>query len=158
MSSIEVLYELRKCADVIIASPAEILGAGMDYTTFDEMFAFDNINSTQILNSFASKYSSSSYTLMYCETSELDNLAKLNKELILKYDVKSKLDGLRASIPTYCPYTSSFVYDYIYLMKNIGMSNDDLSKLMTQFNKTVPSYVKSKKMHDIISLDNTDGV
>lgn len=82
MSSIEALYDLRGVADRIIASPAEVLGAGFPYTEILPLLFREDHGLVQSCREFMDFFRSSSGTIALVDCSKLEPLAQAVGELL----------------------------------------------------------------------------
>ena len=77
MANIEALYDLRNSADYIVASAAEVLGAGFPYETLVPMlFEYDDHNLKAICEDYMEYYANSSGTVTLVDCKQLDSLAE----------------------------------------------------------------------------------
>ena len=77
MANIEALYDLRNSADYIVASAAEVLGAGFPYETMIPMlFEYDDHSLKTICKSYMEYYADSSGTVALIDCKQLDTLAE----------------------------------------------------------------------------------
>lgn len=105
MSSIEALYDLRGCADHIIASPCEVMAAGFNYTDILPHLLADAGTSYDlpgVCSEYHDYYMNRATTKSGCialtVTGELEPLAAIVKEIETKYPGQT-YD--RASLQTY---------------------------------------------------------
>ncbi len=157
MSTIEVYYELRNCADFIVASPAEVLAAGMDYASMTNMFAYNSIDHQKLISDYADKYKNSSYTLTYCETQYLEQLAALNKDILNAYSDTQIHHSIMYSLPSYSRYQSSFVDDYYNYLYKLKLSAEYSERLNVLWKQAFPLYLRSDDMLGL-DLTSTNGV
>ena len=76
MGNIEALYDLRHSADYIVASAAEVLGAGFPYETMIPMlFEFEDHSLKAICESYMEYYKASSGTVALIDCEQLEPLA-----------------------------------------------------------------------------------
>ena len=132
MSSIEVAYELRNVCNHLIASPSEIMAAGMPYSDI----ANDLINTPNyeaICSEYYTYYASNPSTpygaIAIVKSSELDSLANITKRLNINYT--------NQNIQFYDAYNPHIFYDlgdYI----NTSCSEENLkAEFFSQLNKCV---------------------
>ena len=77
MANVEALYDLRNSADYIVASAAEVLGAGFPYETLVPMlFEYDDHNLKAICEDYMEYYANSSGTVTLIDCKQLDPLAE----------------------------------------------------------------------------------
>ena len=164
---IEVAYELRKVADYVIGSPAEIPDMGAPYDRIvPGMFLENDRLYEQIINEYyddcLSKYKASpsiyynlsngdldgySVPLIAIKTSELDNLAIATSEILtsigetLSYPNTPDL----TDITYYAKYSSySYSYDMQQVLKR-NASTDNYEKWLKVFNQACPYHLYSQK-------------
>ena len=77
MANIEALYDLRNSADYIVASAAEVLGAGFPYETMIPMlFEYDNHSLEAICQKYMEYYANTSGTVALIDCKQLAPLAE----------------------------------------------------------------------------------
>lgn len=77
MGNVEALYDLRNSADYIVASAAEVLGAGFPYETMIPMlFEYDDHSLEAICEEYMEYYKESSGTVALVDCAELEPLAE----------------------------------------------------------------------------------
>ena len=77
MANIEALYDLRNSADYIVASAAEVLGAGFPYETMIPMlFEYDNHSLEAICQKYMEYYANTSGTVALIDCKQLETLAE----------------------------------------------------------------------------------
>lgn len=77
MANVEALYDLRNSADYIVASAAEVLGAGFPYETMIPMlFEYDDHNLKAICQEYMDYYKGSSGTVSLIDCTQLEPLAE----------------------------------------------------------------------------------
>jgi hypothetical protein len=77
MGNIEALYDFRNSADYIVASAAEVLGAGFPYETMIPMlFEYDDHNLKAICEEYMEYYEGSSGTVALVDCKQLEPLAE----------------------------------------------------------------------------------
>lgn len=115
MSSIEALYDLRGCADHIIASPCEVMAAGFNYTDILPHLLADAGTSYDlpgVCSEYHDYYMNRATTKSGCialtVTGELEPLAAIVKEIETKYPGQT-YD--RASLQTYEGLDEHVFYD-----------------------------------------------
>ncbi len=140
MQCIEVDYELRDIVDWVIASPAEIPGAGAPYTKLmPALFADDYAQ--RIPKEYHDHYETSSRSkgivISAVKSSEMDNLAAATAPLIAAkqaYDTQG--------IQTYCIYNAQTGWkpEYFDIGSTMGhwLSESDYTAWMEALNRAVP--------------------
>jgi hypothetical protein len=77
MGNVEALYDFRNSADYIVASAAEVLGAGFPYETMIPMlFEYDDDSLEAICEEYMEYYKESSGTVALVDCAELEPLAE----------------------------------------------------------------------------------
>lgn len=77
MANVEALYDLRNSADYIVASAAEVLGAGFPYETMIPMlFEYDDHSLEAICERYMEYYKNSSGTVSLVDCEQLEPLAE----------------------------------------------------------------------------------
>ncbi len=82
MASVEALYDLRVCADYIIASSAEILGDGFPYTKMIPRLFYKSHGLGDICRDYMDLYRESSGTITLVDCAKLNALAAAMKEAL----------------------------------------------------------------------------
>ena len=144
MSSIEALYDLRGCADRIIASPCEVMAAGFNYTDILPHLLADAGTSYDlpgVCSEYHDYYMNRATTKSGCialtVTGELEPLAAIVKEIETKYPGQT-YD--RASLQTYEGLDEHVFYDLQGYIEAICDEKDPLlDKFRAQMGKTFPT-------------------
>ncbi|MDE7069953.1 MAG: hypothetical protein K2O63_05500 [Alistipes sp.] len=76
MSSVEALYDLRETADYIVASPAEVLGAGFPYKEILPLLFRADHGLVESCRAFMDFFRTTSGTIALVDCSKLDRLAQ----------------------------------------------------------------------------------
>lgn len=85
MGNIEVLYDFRNSADYIVASAAEVLGAGFPYETMIPMlFEYDDHNLKAICEEYMEYYEGSSGTVALVDCKQLEPLAEAMRAVMVE--------------------------------------------------------------------------
>lgn len=96
---VENVYELRKCADYVIGSPAEIPGEGAPYQNIvPAMFSQDSTYYKQIVDTYFAQTSNGyKVPLTAVKTSELEDLANVTAATLQSFanDIEPDEDGCR---------------------------------------------------------------
>jgi hypothetical protein len=157
MSSIEVAYELRNVCHHLIASPSEIMAAGMPYTDI----ANDLINTpnyeaicSEYYHYYANNPSTPYGAIAIIKSSELDSLANITKRLSINYT--------NQNIQFYDAYNPHIFYDlgdYI----NTSCSDEKLkTEFFTQLDKCIIHKAHTKTVYGYnygeITINNFSGV
>ena len=165
MSSIEVYYQLRNSARMIIASPAEILATGFPYEALAPHYAAVNLLPDFITKEYFDFYNSKyTYawggTISYVVTAKLQEFATLTKRLLDKYNYKDNTSKLFKSLPSYASVSSEFYDDLYSMYVNMDMSDEDKTLFKTLWNETFPVYYKTgdSMLSGSVNLKDTHGV
>ena len=142
MSSVEVAFELRHVCNHIIASPAEIMAAGMPYS----LIAKDLVNSpnysaicSKFYDYYANKPTMPYGAIAVTRCSELDSLANIVKRINRQSTTKS--------LQIYDGYEPHIFYDLGDYM-NAACTDEVLkSEFSAQLEKTVPYKTHTQKVY-----------
>ncbi len=139
MSSVEVAYELKDVCKHLIASPTEIMAAGMPY----QMIAKDLLhtpNYENICKSFYNYYKNhpstpyGSITIINCQ--ELDNLANIVNRINRTYPFSNNTN--QTNIQFFDGYNPHIFYDLGDYISRKCTDNSLLKEFNEQINKTTP--------------------
>lgn len=83
MSSIEALYDLRHAADYIVASPAEVLGAGFPYETVIPLLFRETHCLEAVAGCFVDFFRNESATVAVVQTDKLEALAQSMRQILV---------------------------------------------------------------------------
>ncbi len=145
MGGIEVAYQFRDKVDWLIASPTEILSAGMDYSTMAALLTArpeDDLEGfcESYYNMYASQsgdYQSATISLTDC--SRLETLAGLCRELFEKY--RDALDGISHSdLQQYYRFSYHWFFDLGDIVEHLGCTDEELAR----FNELMDACVTYK--------------
>ena len=139
---VENVYELRKCADYIIGSAAEIPGEGAPYhTVVPAMFSQDSTFYRQIVdNYYEQKSGGYDVPLVAVKTSELDDLANITAATLQSFanDIEPDDDGCRYpdmdGLIFYFDHTQYDMQDFILHYA----TNEQYTEWKRVFDKAVP--------------------
>ena len=142
MSSIEVAYELRNCADYLIASVCEIMDYGMPYHKIGK-YMLGNPNYEKIVSEFYDFYST--YTPMPCGTigvtnlNEMDNMATIMKEInttLQNTNTKTNIDNVQI----FDGYSPTLFFDFGHYVETICANSQPnlYDRFHAQLERTVP--------------------
>ena len=146
MQSVEVVYQLRDCADYFIGSPTEIPGPGAPYEeVVPALFSQDNPAINIAKNYYAvyeEKYdnganmSNDNWTggvsISVVKSSELPALAAATREFLLAGTKKNNyIDVNNSGILCYDPYRDKFYHDMMGLMRK--MKEDDRAQAFENY-------------------------
>jgi len=158
MSGIEVLYQLRNKAKIIIASPTETLVAGFPYEKIIPILFTPNPNYKEAALAFMEHYKNSdgnlqSASIAVIDAKQLEPLANLikgsikyevcpNRELIQKYDTKEP----------------ALFFDFEDYLEHLISNEMDLIALREQISKTVIYNDFTPYFLDEISIEKSCGM
>lgn len=138
MSSIEVAYELRNSCNFLIASPAEIMAAGMPFKNIAQDLLntpnYENI-CNDFYNYYANQTSAPYGAIAIINCKELENLAKLVKQINNTYSLNN---NLTTKIQFYDGYTPHIFYDFGHYMSILCPDNKLLQEFNAQLNLCIP--------------------
>jgi len=142
MSSVEVAYQLKDCADYLIATPTEVIDLGFPYKQIIEPMFGSQKNYTEIASRFYNYYNAmsgqyKSATIAVTKCSEMDNLAAATKKIIVAHPLEF-YTIVPSSIQLYDRVGSSdhFAYDFGNLIEDIATTEEWVS-FQKQLNATV---------------------
>ena len=153
MQSVEVAYELRNCADYIIASPAEIPNYG---APFDKVLSYlftDEVDYKSFIDAYAvqckgwkdyvlPKASETGIALSTVRCSKLQSLNEVTRKMMVKYaDNINECKNNGTTNYLNCKYGSYLIgfYDMRDMMFQM-MNEDDFSEWVSAYNEAVPYY------------------
>lgn len=174
MQSIEVAYELKECADYILASPTEIPGPGAPYQVLMPVVFNKNDNSAisiaaSYYDFYEAKYkggtnnSNSNWTggvsMSVIETSVLNEFAQHTKNIFANYyNVSVNINN----IMNYDRRPSKYYYDLDGYIKNLTNGNSDYSTWKLKFNKMQPYFKTTPRNFSstggMFSMDGSAGI
>lgn len=159
MASIEVFYELKDSAKQIIASPAEISGYGFPYKDLASHYSTGTLDPEFITSEYYKFYNSNDPggTITYVNTDKLEPLADMVKELLEKYNYKTKYPELVPQLTTYSRFFSNYFDDFYLIFKLLNLSDSDMTMFDKLWKECFPVYHKTEKF-DNFNLKNTYGV
>lgn len=170
MSCIEVAYEMKDCADYIVASPAEVLGTGYPYRAITGYLTEKESDPVKVAEAFYQYYNAltganRSGTIAVIDCAKLDALAETTNNTLSKYG--SGLDQSALARKT-MQYTTTFpecVFDFSqymhHLLEDYGDIQAELEKTAFDraFAEAVPFYKHTPKFQlDNIDLSDTGGL
>ncbi len=143
MSSVELLYRIRDCADYVIASPCEIMAAGFPYTEVLPYMSTQNGTNYDlqgICEAYYDFYTTNTIPcgcVAVCVTSELEALAAAQSRLEMRELSSSEI----AELQTYEGRSGDHVF--FDLKQYVNLAGDgslvaDLEAYNTQYDKTFP--------------------
>ena len=171
MQSVEVVYQLRDCADYFIGSPTEIPGPGAPYEeVVPALFSQDNPAINIAKNYYAvyeEKYdnganmSNDNWTggvsISVVKSSELPALATATREFLLAGTKKSdRIDVNNSGILCYDPYRDKFYHDMMGLMRK--MKEDDRAQAFENYENIYRNTVVWMKSTDYNYCTYPNGV
>ena len=118
MGNIEALYDLRNSADYIVASAAEVLGAGFPYETMLPMlFEYDDHSLKAICEQYMEYYANSSGTVALIDCQQLEPLAEAMRAVMAEMgDVNVK------SVQAYDAFDYHLYFDLLHYVE-LGVEN-----------------------------------
>lgn len=171
MQSVEVVYQLRDCADYFIGSPTEIPGPGAPYEeVVPALFSQDNPAINIAKNYYAvyeEKYdnganmSNDNWTggvsISVVKSSELPALAAATREFLLAGTKKNNyIDVNNSGILCYDPYRDKFYHDMMGLMRK--MKEDDRAQAFENYENIYRNTVVWMKSTDKNYCTNSAGI
>lgn len=124
MGSVEVAYELRNTTQYMIASPTETMGSGFPYGDITPLLFADEIDYEQVCKCYYDTYIAQGTletgSIALINTSALDHLAVLCKELINQYEGHVATE----SIQYYDRTTPHVFYDIDDYMRHISTGEE----------------------------------
>lgn len=144
MDGVEVAYELRNCADYLVASPAEVLAQGFPYSILTPyLFGSGEANSIQLASTYFNWYNGQTGQLRSAavgcvKLSEAANLATATRSLL-----SASLPALNAfdasEIQCLDSYSPHVFYDFAHFTSAFA-STPQYAPLTTQLERTVIYY------------------
>ena len=128
MGNIEALYELRDSADYIVASAAEVLGAGFPYETMIPMlFEYDDHSLKAICEEYMEFYNGSSGTVALIDCKQLEPLAEAMRTAVAEMG-NVDVDNVQA----YDAFDYHLYFDLLHYVE-LGMENStDFEKALNK--------------------------
>ena len=118
MGNIEALYDLRNSADYIVASAAEVLGAGFPYETMLPMlFEYDDHSLKAICEEYMEYYANSSGTVALIDCQQLEPLAEAMRAIMAEMD-----DVNVKSVQAYDAFEYHLYFDLLHYVE-LGVEN-----------------------------------
>ncbi|MCR5312374.1 MAG: hypothetical protein K6E54_01760 [Bacteroidaceae bacterium] len=167
MQSIEVIYELRSCADYIIGTPAETPADGAPYQLILPMFFNTEFTPSDIIETYYNSYinwrSSCGVVFSVVKSAELDIFYSATREKLSKYK-SSIYDMNLLSVSQYLNlYMDRWDYNVkLYDIKafmHAVLSDDEFAEWLTALDGILDSYKISSSIyseedpHGIIHID-----
>ncbi len=159
MGSVETVYELRNVADKIAASPTEVLSMGFDYSASGQL-----LSRTPSPEGFCEAYFNHydkmsgvnrSATISVVQTSGLDALAAVCRELTDKYRSQIAALNVQSDVQRYYRNDWHWVYDFEDVFVKAGITAEEQARLESAldaciiYKATTPSFLKSYGGFDI---------
>ncbi len=151
MQSIEVVYQMRDCADYIIGSPAEIPGNGAPFQLVMPELLNDDIDYRKVIELYADYYhewqegkTDCGLALSVVKTEYLDSLKNVTNKMTSKYGNKIKecryneTTNYYGVYYSYLKYQTGF-YDMREMLCNM-MDEAEFKEWDSVYKKTVPYY------------------
>ncbi|MBR5133168.1 MAG: hypothetical protein IKV29_03600 [Alistipes sp.] len=118
MGNVEALYDLRNSADYIVASAAEVLGAGFPYEIMIPMlFEYDDHSLRAICEEYMEYYKNSSGTVALVDCSELEPLAEAMRAVMAEM---GELDA--NAVQAYDAFDYHLYFDLLHYVE-LGVEN-----------------------------------
>ena len=140
MSNIETLYDLRNVAEVIIASPCEIMGSGFPYhRTLRYLMAGEERSYERAAESYylfyRDEYNSSARcgSVALCDCAEVEALAEATKRVMQS----ANLDIDTSTLQTYEGQAVHHFYDFGEWVRSVATDSEALKAFDEQLNRTV---------------------
>ena len=131
MANIEALYDLRNSADYIVASAAEVLGAGFPYESMIPMlFEYDDHSLKAICEEYMKYYEKSSGTVALIDCKAIGTLAEAMRQLMPELEGYVDVSDIQA-------YDAFDYHLYFDLMNYVETSVSDSANFETALNKAV---------------------
>ncbi|MFR9546762.1 MAG: clostripain-related cysteine peptidase [Rikenellaceae bacterium] len=165
MGSIETYYELRNSADYILASPCEILSAGMNYSDMSKYLtkesSLDNLSKIAYAtyDLYNTSYTGTNQTsaLSIVDCAKLESFGNYVKNIMDKYSAYSS-----SAIPDirYDSYSTKYAHDLkLYLENLIELGGGtEYDELQTYWYDTFPYYYKTEYLFDYMPTVGSGGV
>ena len=155
--AVEVAYELKDVCDRFVVSPAEILTAGMVYSTLSwDMFAGGDPDLRTYCREYFQYYDAQSGnhragTVTLVESAGLDALAGAFGAIVDAHRAALTRSDLRESVQRYYYGSSSlrFFYDLRDLCVQLGASADELARLDAALAAAVPYHAETPMFFDL---------
>jgi len=139
MGCVETAYSLRKVADAVGFSPAEVLAEGFDYTTMSShLLQNETPDPKAVCDSYYQQYIiktgyEKAATITLVKTSGLDALASVCKSLYSKYS--ESISTLTAKqVQGFFGGSKNWFFDLKDILEQAGASSEDLSALDAALN------------------------
>lgn len=133
MASVEALYELRSTTDHIIASAAEIMGAGFPYKEVIPMLYTEDHSLKQICESFMDFYKDQSGTIALVDCKAMDNLADAMSKVV---EVGKEPNSV-SDIQAYEGFKSHLYFDFEQYVEALTDNQDVLNNFRQALNQAV---------------------
>ena len=141
MANVETAYEMKDVTNFMVASTSEIMDVGMPYKAMWSSLASPTPDYNNMVNTYYNFYSSYSFpygSLAAIDCRQMDDLAKIMKEINASYSFDA---SLRDSVQVLDGFNTTIFYD-------LGSYVDNLCQdeaLKTKFTKQLDKVVKYKK-------------
>jgi hypothetical protein len=140
MGCIEVYYQLRNKADIIIASPTETLVAGFPYDEIIPLLFAASPDYTEIAHKYMTYYKNQtgvlqSATISVIDTKHLKSLANLLYRMVVAGNSVSIHD--RSKMQKYDLLNNSIFYDFMDCIRNAVYSEGYIAEIEQQISKIV---------------------
>lgn len=153
MGSVEVVYELRDVADMICASPAEVLSYGFDYSA-SELLLSRNPSPEGFCEAYFKHYDkmtgiNRSATISVVRTDALGGLASVCRDLTAKYRTQISALDAYSNVQRYYRYDWHWIYDFEDVFVKAGIDAEEKARLDAAldaciiYKATTPAFLKS---------------
>ena len=140
MGGIEVYYQLRNKADIIIASPTETLVSGFPYDEIIPLLFASSPDYTEIARKYMSYYKNQtgvlqSATISVIDTKHLKSLANMLYDIVVADNIGAIHD--RYNIQKYDLLNNSIFYDFMDCVRNVVYMENQIAEIEQQLSKVV---------------------
>ena len=158
MSGVEVVYELRNCADYILASVSEILEGGFPYDRIVGHLFKPEANLVAAAQEFMAYYRNYMYpagALTLTNARKLDELAAITATIIQKYG--ANIPDIDLSMLQQYDKDSIF-FDFKDYIEAIARNTPEWQTFLTALNATVIFEDHTPKILDIAEIQRSSGL
>ncbi len=165
MASIEVVYELRHCAPVIVGSGTELPAPGMNYTVnVPYFFAEGEADMIGAAKATFDHYNNlhgaeRTCTMTVVSTAELDELARVSREIMEQGPVNGKEFAAYQSYMRRAETCYGTLYDMAdYFESFEGVDPDALARWRAAFDAAVVYKAATPSVFNVVTLNRYDGL
>jgi hypothetical protein len=161
MGGIEVYYQLRNKADIIIASPTETLVAGLPYDEILPVLFSSSSDYTEIARKYMSYYKNQtgalqSATISVIDTKYLETLAGLLNNTVAAGNIGAIHDKDR--MQKYDLLKNSIFYDFMDCINNTVNAENHIAAIEQQLSKVVIYNDSTPYFLDKLTITNSCGI